>query len=83
MWYGEDMNEVIRACAILQNMITEVRDSDGRMGLQNIVSIKLGAQVALIRTLHVSSDPFDAAEFYKEQTMSSMISETMNCSRTP
>lgn len=66
-FHSEDINNIITACAILHNMVTEARNADGHMGTQYIVSIYSEAQAVSFKTLHVPDGPYDAAHFYREQ----------------
>lgn len=66
IWHTEDMDFVVRTCAILHNMIVKERDRDGNMGTNNIVNIDPEAEVTPLRTNTAPSATYEAAELFRQ-----------------
>lgn len=65
LWYSNDMGDVVRACAILHNMIIEYRDMDMNMGTKNIVSIDPDAELVPVRTTVIPSNCYAHADYLR------------------
>lgn len=62
------MNNVVKCCVNLPNIIAEERNGDGRMSTTNIVSVDPNATVSPIRVLKAPADSFEEAELYRLTT---------------
>lgn len=63
--YIEDMNDVVKCCSIMHNMLIEETDKYGNIGTKCIVSVDPSSENVPVRTQVAPDDVYDAAESYR------------------
>lgn len=64
--YTEDMDQVVKACAIMLNMLVKCREADGAMGTKSIVSLDPNVEMIPFRTKAQLLNDYDAADYIRE-----------------
>lgn len=59
------MNDKVKACALLNNMIVEYKDKKGYVNFVNIASITIDSEVIAIKSMEIVINPYDAFNFFR------------------